>query len=1122
MYNVKFVSAILFVVLFVSVSRGQPELQKIIPLTPNAASIEKYTETPISYFTGTANVSIPIYNISSRSISLPLSLSYHSGGNKVEDLASWVGLGWSLVGVPSISRRINGLADDSPFGFFTRYHGRTAKKMYDSVIIGGQGSWDYIKDIHAGVTDTEADIFSFSLLGKSGKFFWDQETSRFYTTPHSNIKVEFIGGDFKITDDDGTVYFFGTKETSTIGGAPQGNITTWLVDKIRDGNATDSLIFSYSYDIQVVKTLNTKSKLLWGSDCSQTQSIMTTNNTGAYSVSTITFANGYVQFIKESSVRQDLNGGYALKNIKVLNNEDYLVKDVEFSYHYRGSGTAPEDKRLMLDYIVEKNGTNEDKKHLFSYESTIESPSRLSFAQDYWGYYNGAIANTELIPTANVVSPAGPIQVPGANRDVNPGYTQFAILKRIQYPTGGYSEIEYENNQIYSTDVPRKYIQVGSSLTADEQTPPSSFYSTTFQVNNPPDIFLNNNLGGANVSIQIGGMNCIGCSSLTLQGLDAGNSHINTTISYNLSYYLPNGNYRMTANFGTQPPEDFENFYYIISWFAVDPVAPPLNSYVGGLRIKKISSYDGLGGRVIKRFRYTTSPVSDTSSGDAFGKAYFLAFENYTCIKYLPVGGYTNQSSYRMVAGGGYSQVSHSGSFSGYKTVYEFVDSLGSLGANEYKFTYVKDVVANLSPFPPPASMEIVRGQLKEQNTYRNNNGILVPLRTTRYEYRDEFFDNNAAFSFRTKLTREPVYANGDMVEIPQYDHLGYENIAAWSQPARKTEITYDQNDPNKLLSSVTDYEYNDSHYYRNKMHTKGSDSKIKSVISYYPSDLSLSSSAETARLQLITQNRLSEVLKEEVVKEGNQIKELKTNYKQFGNIVMPEEVFQKIGNGPSESMIRFLNYDSYGNLSSQQKTHNIIFTYLWDYNSTLPIAEVQNANTNDVAYTSFEADGAGNWTDIVPVNVDATTSTVSGSKSYNLTPTGLKRNGLNTSTSYVVTYWSKNGAYSIVGTSGSVKQGKTVTLNGHSWTFYEHLVSGQSTITISGTGKIDELRLYPKGALMTTYTYRPLIGITSVCDANDIFSYYEYDGLNRLQLIRDFEGNVLKTFEYKYQEVQQ
>jgi YD repeat-containing protein len=51
----------------------------------------------------------------------------------------------------------------------------------------------------------------------------------------------------------------------------------------------------------------------------------------------------------------------------------------------------------------------------------------------------------------------------------------------------------------------------------------------------------------------------------------------------------------------------------------------------------------------------------------------------------------------------------------------------------------------------------------------------------------------------------------------------------------------------------------------------------------------------------------------------------------------------------------------------------------------------------------------------------------------------------------------------------------------------------------------------------MSTYTYDPIIGMTSECDINNRISYYEYDALSRLMLIRDQDKNVIKTIEYKY-----
>ena len=62
-----------------------------------------------------------------------------------------------------------------------------------------------------------------------------------------------------------------------------------------------------------------------------------------------------------------------------------------------------------------------------------------------------------------------------------------------------------------------------------------------------------------------------------------------------------------------------------------------------------------------------------------------------------------------------------------------------------------------------------------------------------------------------------------------------------------------------------------------------------------------------------------------------------------------------------------------------------------------------------------------------------------------------------------------------------------------------------------------DDIRFHPSDASMTTYTYAPLIGMTSQSDANNLPTYYEYDPFGRLKYIRDHERNILKTFEYNY-----
>src|SRR5580698_7637476 len=64
--------------------------------SPTAASLGKYGDFPVSYNTGLPQISIPIYTVKAGSLSLPISLSYHASGLKVQEEASWVGAGWSL------------------------------------------------------------------------------------------------------------------------------------------------------------------------------------------------------------------------------------------------------------------------------------------------------------------------------------------------------------------------------------------------------------------------------------------------------------------------------------------------------------------------------------------------------------------------------------------------------------------------------------------------------------------------------------------------------------------------------------------------------------------------------------------------------------------------------------------------------------------------------------------------------------------------------------------------------------------------------------------------------------------------------------------------------------------
>ena len=93
-------------------------------------------------------------------------------------------------------------------------------------------------------------------------------------------------------------------------------------------------------------------------------------------------------------------------------------------------------------------------------------------------------------------------------------------------------------------------------------------------------------------------------------------------------------------------------------------------------------------------------------------------------------------------------------------------------------------------------------------------------------------------------------------------------------------------------------------------------------------------------------------------------------------------------------------------------------------------------------------------------------------------------------------------------------------------WTFLEGEYTVPANITrlgiridnnSTGTVWFDDIRVHTANAQITTFTYEPLVGLSSKTDPNNRTTSFQYDGMNRLFLIRDAEGNILKQYDYKY-----
>lgn len=234
--------------------------------------------------------------------------------------------------------------------------------------------------------------------------------------------------------------------------------------------------------------------------------------------------------------------------------------------------------------------------------------------------------------------------------------------------------------------------------------------------------------------------------------------------------------------------------------------------------------------------------------------------------------------------------------------------------------------------------------------------------------------------------------------------------------------------------------------------------------------------------------------------------------------------------------------YDSRGNLLGLQSEGASSTAYLWDYAKSLPVAIAKNAAPNQVAYAGFEADVnrqfVGNSYQILdPNNWDydprsGQTTHLQGGRGftghgfYRLDGGwGLGRNNLPAG-DYEVSFWAKGGLANIA-VFADQELGRyegPANTNDQNYRFVRfrvHVNQGNG-VNIDAYGRqvdIDDVRLYPVAAQMMSYTHDPLVGTTSTSDAANRPTFFEYDGLQRLKMTRDAEGNIVKHLEYHYKQ---
>ncbi len=241
----KTIYTLIFFTSFLSFSQSFPDNPtqiKEIPPAPSMWEFEKYGNYPVSMHTGVPNISIPLYTIKSGNLNIPISLSYHASGIKVDQKATWVGLGWNLNAGGAITRSVRGSKDEANRGYLNY-------PFYKETEFDPAYSNNYyeMEEMLQGFIDTEPDIFNYNFLGYSGKFIFDQDGS-IGLIPHNDLKItpKIIGNSivsFTVVTPDGiTAKFTSTESFSEYRGAgligdfTVSGVSTWHLTTVTSYN----------------------------------------------------------------------------------------------------------------------------------------------------------------------------------------------------------------------------------------------------------------------------------------------------------------------------------------------------------------------------------------------------------------------------------------------------------------------------------------------------------------------------------------------------------------------------------------------------------------------------------------------------------------------------------------------------------------------------------------------------------------------------------------------------------------------------------------------------------------------------------------------------------------------
>ncbi|HEY0057633.1 MAG TPA: hypothetical protein VGB56_00775, partial [Flavisolibacter sp.] len=840
-----------------------------------------------------------------------------------------------------------------------------------------------------------------------------------------------------------------------------------------------------------------------------------------------------------------------------------------YTFEYEDHTIAGDmNQRFYLKKIymlpVSQSSTTQTLMHQFDYEDPAGLPSQKSHGQDYFGFANGVTNNTNFFP-----KPTNPLQYArgseGADRNPNFTYAVKGSLKKLTFPTGGSEEFSYEPHTLprWQTDTLMAQYSplLAGSGTGSRNTESYSASFTTGSAgkarllfstyNNPagpypgqPGYFTPDGVHElSKVEIIRTSDNAVVFSHIHKQ---YASQYLDVLLDASTSYTL-----KLTV-WGASVKSD------VPLWYSTGVQSYWVNDAVCGIRVRKIDSYDPVSKKTNKKF-YTYASLNSPAASSGRGVRATHSQDFY------PGGGVCTSLFWdgevqvfcenlvqinSSTIWGGYT-------FSGSPVAYEYViesdDSLFANGgiehrlATAYNSTLPLPIIGTVQA--PGVSGDIepsLNGTELATIVFKKSGSNYVVLKDVRNVYsidnRISHTQDNYVMRKKWNPLSSPV-SHPDYERVLAYDVGKYQLRSLWFHLDTTITTTYDQDGQNPMVQTVA-YGYgNTVHTLPTSIRTENSQGETIEQVSKYPADFSgapytgmIAKHLVASPVEAITQKLLNSSPPEHLTTGKIQY----SDWSGTGALYKPEIVKQKRGSFSEENRLRYYAYDADGNPLEFSKEDDVRQSYIWGYDKTYPIAKAINAKSNEIFFSSLE-EGSG-WDAGLSAYDDTKAHT--GRRSGRIDPpsgaaasahpTAWLQVSITAPTKFRYSGWIYSTAQNAeifllarTNTNDYVNYHDHITTSEtNKWVYLEKeftVPAGVIQLILrvdnngGGTVWFDDLRLHPSSAQITTYTYDAFVGTTSESDVNSLPTYYEYDGHNRLLLVRDKDQNIIKQFDYKY-----